>query len=531
MILKKNQIKLFNKIINFIKQKHDKILLVEGEAGSGKTSTVSYTLNKMILKNFLKKYCFFFLTPTNAAKKVLRNFVIDFIRKNKESYLKYEEYCNIYFQTIHSFFKSRQQFTEEGEEYFKLEYSNNSLNDYIQDTNKKHHVKKFILIIDECSMLDEKKVIFFQRLINNYNLNNYNLKIIFMGDRNQLSFIKKIAKIITRIKKNVIKNKFTFKLYQSDFRIHEDIRNFFIDKMKEKHLFIKLNEYLGTDFLKNNIHIIRYDDIVNHKQIIIEDCPKFITYSNKKRNQLNNHIRNIIYKNDPYKDEYLFLENEKIIFEKNYENIFFNTDEFILKRCKYNISETINFFNIFQKVFTIQTCMIIEDNYFYQFKQIKKSELDIFILIIRIIKRIIKNYFNKNKLLSTTIDITQECIFCEQIKSKFKKYSQNEYLCYDCYFKINQYINHKFFSMGTKKKLYNVMYKEVQDISNKYNLPIKYSYSITCYKSQGGSYKNVVIDYKNIYMCNKNNIENLTRSLYVSISRTQEQLFFLDYFK
>ena len=71
------------------------------------------------------------------------------------------------------------------------------------------------------------------------------------------------------------------------------------------------------------------------------------------------------------------------------------------------------------------------------------------------------------------------------------------------------------------------MYSDIQELENSYNLPIKYSYCITCYKSQGSTYKNIIIDYTNIYNCNRVNIDNLTRSMYVAISRTQNKLWFL----
>ena len=558
MILKKNQIKLFNKIIDFISNK-ESILLIEGDAGSGKSSTISYTLNKMIGKNFLTKYCIFFLTPTNAAKKVLKNFVYKFIKQNSKNFFKLlKNKQNIHFNTIHSFFKSKQEFTEKGDEYFKLHCKENLIKEYIKkqyeiETDK--IIRKFIIIIDECSMLNEKKMKYFQYLIR-----TYNVKIIFMGDRNQLSFIQKnnevkdylspvfllknkfllkgnirtnnekITKIIQRSKKCVVMNKFNFKLYQSDFVINKKIKDFFLYKLKEKHLLKIINDYIGTDFLFANIYLLTFDDIKKHKELLLTDCPKFITYSNKQRDKINNHIRDIIYKNNPYKDDYLFLENEQIIFEKNYNNIFFNTDEFQLTDITYNLTETISFLNLFHKVFTIQTCLIKED-FIYKFKQIKKSEIEIFLLMIKIFKKCIYLFFNHNKLLLKTINTNRICLFCNEQKTEFKKFLQNEYICNKCYFKIKRYIDIKYLEIRSKKRLCNALYQEIQELVNNYIIPVKYSYSITCYKSQGSTYKNVVIDYKNIYMCNKNNIKNLTRSMYVSISRTKEKLFFLDYIK
>ena len=74
------------------------------------------------------------------------------------------------------------------------------------------------------------------------------------------------------------------------------------------------------------------------------------------------------------------------------------------------------------------------------------------------------------------------------------------------------------------------MYKLIQELNDTYNLPIKYSYAITTYKSQGSTYENVIIDYKNIYSCNRTSMDNLTRSMYVAVSRVQNKLWFLNYF-
>ena len=72
MKLKKRQVKLFNKLIKFIKGKDGDInqFLLEGEGGAGKTFCVSYTLLKLLLKNYFNTSNLHFIAPTNAAKKV-----------------------------------------------------------------------------------------------------------------------------------------------------------------------------------------------------------------------------------------------------------------------------------------------------------------------------------------------------------------------------------------------------------------------------------------------------------------------------
>ena len=80
-----------------------------------------------------------------------------------------------------------------------------------------------------------------------------------------------------------------------------------------------------------------------------------------------------------------------------------------------------------------------------------------------------------------------------------------------------------------KKAVFNEMFKEINALHDKYNLPVKYSYCITCYKSQGSTYQNVIIDFENMYDCNRASVDNLTRCMYVGTSRTQDKLWFLNY--
>ena len=111
MKLKKRQVKLFNQLVKFIKNKDDKKqFLLEGEGGAGKTFCVSYTLLKLLLKNYFNTSNLHFIAPTNAAKKVLRKTIQKLLNNDKEAYDKYENHIrkdmNISYNTIHSFFKS-----------------------------------------------------------------------------------------------------------------------------------------------------------------------------------------------------------------------------------------------------------------------------------------------------------------------------------------------------------------------------------------------------------------------------------------
>jgi len=563
MKLKSNQVKLFNKLIPFIKKKQeDRKFLVEGEGGSGKTFTISYILDKLIAKDFLEKYNVFMVAPTNAAKKVMRKTILELLKNNQETYSKFNkgllEDKNIEFKTIHSFFKSKQQFDESGNQFFEIQWEKSVMTEMMKEQLKRNSEdpsfkprKKNIVIVDECSMMDEDMFEMFMKVLENYPSS----KMIFMGDRNQLSYVrtgeekdeeylspvftqieqqyllkgnersndKGITKIINRSKQSVIKGKYKFKIKKSDLSKN-------VNLITEKELF---NDKKVTDFIKN-------------------ENPKLITYSNARRDKLNKFVRDRIYThNHNYIDRFLFLENEQVIFESNYSIggmiKYYNTDEFVVKDVKYNIIEPISFFNIFKKTFMFQKITLDDGD---TLLQICKSQVEVFKYIITIMKRCVKDYFSFDEVNQKYTKGFCDCKLCGNKKFKSIKFYKDEQVCADCYINIRKYIKKRFVCQfchklnthedcgkarrmnphKVKKYICGEMYRDIQELHDTYNLPMKYSYAITVYKSQGSTYKNVMIDYKNIYECNRNNTENLTRSMYVAKSRVQDKLWFLNYF-
>ncbi len=561
--LTKRQIKVHNKLVSFIKKTQtDRMFLIEGGAGSGKTTTLSYILSKLIKKRFLDNSNIFLLAPTNAAKKVMSESIIKIIESDKESRKEYTNAPNnVIFKTIHSFFKSTQQYTESGQQLFDLSWSKNQIGDTVKDQRKMRendptfHIREnHLVIIDECSMLDEKLFQMFSNLIEECG----NIKIVFMGDRNQLSYVRtkedqedengylspvftKVANvcilkgnersnnegltaIINRAKKSVVKNEFLFKLYKKD-------------------------ESKCVNLI-NDMDLITKESV---KKFVIEQSPKIITYSNKRRDDLNKIVRNLKYtRKHPHIDNYVFLENENIIFEQNFsigdEVAYLNTDEFVVKEIEYNKVETITIFDLFRKTFTFQK-ITLDDG--FSMNQLSIKDMGEYKTILKVLRAIVGMYFKYNMDNAVFMKGEHECVLCNTKKNNTIDAVDNLPLCFDCHTKVRRHINAVCFCQlcgklrghtdckraktksihKTKKSVYTLMYSKIQDMENAYILPVKYSYSITCYKSQGNTYDNVIIDYSNIYNCNRNNIDNLTRSMYVAISRVRNNLWFLNYFK
>ncbi len=566
MKLKPRQVKLFNKLIKFIKNKEDKKqFLLEGEGGAGKTFCVSYTLLKLILKKYFNSCNLHFIAPTNAAKKVLRKTIQQLLNNDSDAFVKYKKHMNkdrsISYNTIHSFFKSKRTYDEEGNQRFEIIWNKSVMTEMMKEQIElqKHDPsfkpnKKDLIILDEVSMLDPEKYNLFQKLLEQYP----KTKIIYMGDRNQLSYVdtsgelkelnylspvftdvteyfllkgnertddEKITKIINKAKKCVINNKFKFTLTKKD--------------------------------LSKNVKVITDKELLNDENIIDfikENKPKILTYSNKRRDRLNNQVRNMIYtKDNIYIDRYLYLEGEEIIFENTYmlDSItYHNTDEAKVKSVKYDIMERVSFLGLFSRMFLLQKLELEGDP--TQLYQIGKEHLPTFELMTKILKKCVKDFFgfNPNRAKFTSKP-SCKCEFCNEKRTSFKTYyNDKEKICQGCYMKVRQYIKKRFFCKSCnrvemknhncsyaalssrnreKKFIFNEMFESICDLENKYNLPVAYSYAITVYKSQGSTYENVIIDYDNIYMCNKTSIKNLTRALYVAVSRVQKRLWFLNY--
>ena len=56
------------------------------------------------------------------------------------------------------------------------------------------------------------------------------------------------------------------------------------------------------------------------------------------------------------------------------------------------------------------------------------------------------------------------------------------------------------------------------------DIPIKYSYALTVYKSQGSTFKKVFIDTEDVYDCVKNN-SVLNKTLYTAVTRASDKIF------
>ena len=277
MPLNSEQMEGKTKIERFIKS-NDKFFLLEGVAGTGKTTLIAKIFENPIYNN--KKIVF--SATTNKAVSVL------------------ETYCAIHrehiaFLTIQKLLKIQRKINEDGKEIFSYF---EELTKEISCKDKKSIHAFDIIIIDEVSMISSDVL---QRL--EFLAHKIKGKIILLGDRNQLPPINEtISKvfnkkyrgqyhkltIVERFKNDIVK--------YSNSIIHQT-------KIKKKEL-----NPLAVEFGKHYDNWIK-SYISNMKSSII------LTYTNNARSKFNKHIRSILFP----KNYQRFSVNEKIIFNNYYK--------------------------------------------------------------------------------------------------------------------------------------------------------------------------------------------------------------------
>jgi len=279
-LLNSQQQEAFIKLDTFI-QSRDKIFILEGFAGTGKTTVITQLFGS---KKFFKKDIVFAAT-TNKAVAVLQDMFAN----------KFE---HVDFKTIHKLCKIKRKITDDGNIEFNLNESPEMFK-----KNQKTIFNYDIIIIDECSMISQKIL----ALLVGYS-NRIRGKIIFVGDRYQLPPVNEdisevfklpVAKYalskVVRCNDSVI---------EFGSRIRDSIdggQNISTKGCKSENFkTFKSNELWLADFITN--FDVTKDNVL-------------LAYTNNRCNEINSIIRNKIY-GEQSKEEY--LENELIVFNNFY---------------------------------------------------------------------------------------------------------------------------------------------------------------------------------------------------------------------
>ena len=136
LIFNSEQDTALKNIINFLKssQTRDKIFLLEGSAGTGKTSLITDIINRENFQNFKIAMC----ATTNKALSVMQTMNQKYILNEK-----------VHFSTIHKLIRMKRVIKNDGSEDFVINI------DEKPDKRYKSIFYYDIIVIDECSMVSD----------------------------------------------------------------------------------------------------------------------------------------------------------------------------------------------------------------------------------------------------------------------------------------------------------------------------------------------------------------------------------------
>lgn len=438
-------------VFNFLKKDGYDTAVIKGSAGTGKT-----TICKLIIEYLKYNNINYILTaPTNKSKLVL------------QSYTKSEV------MTLHKLLTLKPH----------IDILDLDLKDlkFIMDDSKKQILPyKGVLIVDECSMVNEALYNF---IISQAILSK--CKVIFQGDHKQLAPVKE---------KNISKTFYVNNIFELTKIYRQDENNPVLDTILELrnnpiYEFKNVISDKGSLILYNDWQSFINDNVNKFKNSDI----KLIAYTNRRIEAFNKIIREKIFNNPK---EY---EINDILVGYDGSKDITNSEEYIVKRVnetqlvigtelvkaynltlEYRYSDesnnfTFNLSNITSILSSFEVCILSKDNDEQKFINIAKHIEESRLKAINAKNKTLANkawryFFYVNELFLTPIDLIYN----------------------------NRVIRKK---------------------------SIDYGYCITAHKSQSSTYNEILVDMQNIRICY--NPEELRQLQYVSLSRTKTNIYML----
>ena len=557
----------YNELMNFVSNKNEKEILLIGYAGTGKTTLIAKFINDMIKNKISKKIVM--AAPTHKAVNIAKSKLFS----SKEDYEELNETINI--MTIHRLLNYQSYVGIEGEKFFakgKID-PNWSIYD--------------LVVVDECSMLSNQIISDIKNEI--IKESNLHTKIIYLGDPAQLPPVNQAeSKIFNGNIKTLTLDKIIRTSNQKIMELSNSHRKWTQSKKNEDipHICeyedesIKLYSTENKEtkqWLDDFVNILKSDG--NNNKIITEfdygietksndyknendnNCIKMtnhiklidnynnniiLTWTNKKSNIYNQYVRekifnkknlsqweigeilifNDFHKKDIYEEEYNDLDIES---KPKKISIRFYTSEQVkltdIKQIKYK-------FKLLKFKINNNLTPELNDKFKKYYKKINKLiniELDVYEMIV---KKIID--INENKKIIPEYTIISIHSNSEKIYNGINEQIEKNILLLktSCYKIINNIKNNdnnvnnvKCNLQSEVEKKINKLYKEYMENVIDCFAELNYGYCITVHKSQGSTFKNVFVDMNDIL--NNNNINETSKCLYTSITRSSKSLYLL----
>lgn len=467
--LNEGQTAAFNDMIDFLDNPVEDAVVLRGYAGTGKTFLVKRLIQYIGLTD---ERCMIACgAPTNKAVKVLFHSVGDAM----QGYI-FEDIFNsaskLTYSTIHKLLGMKERVTDDGEQIF------------LPDALNKSELSKYnYLIVDEVSMLDDK-------LCKDILKYSKHIKIIFMGDPAQIPPVKKTDSIPFRSNQG-----YNFKLIELSEIMRQKGDNPIVKASLElrNNLLMKQPIPKIVTSLNSNGHgIIHLDPEKDRQKIrdILEQrfkCEEFkedsdymrtIAWKNNTVEYVNSVVREMLYGKNPPR----FVVGEKLVAKKP-----------IFERQE---SEKNGFVNEYWKVL------------FTTSEELEVIDID------------------------TTIRYVHECGYAMNLEAYqlyVSYYSPTEdRTYYDNIYVVHEKSEKAYNALVEKARMNALRARQARDWICFYNLQkwtadVGYAYSITAHKSQGSTYKHVMI-FENDIDANHKTLER-NRIKYTSYSRATDTVY------
>lgn len=424
MELNKGQKEGYKKIDNFLKSNR-KIFVLTGRAGTGKTTLLK------TLKNNSRYLTLYGATISHQAKSILSRSI------GKQNTYTVASLLGI-------------KLNEETGEFVKDPKTIPSI----------RYIKSGILIIDECSMINKKLM---EEIIDK---SNYNVKIIFVGDSNQIPPIGEETLLSP-----------TFQSYQDDNDFHElteimryddeiaKIGSEIINGIEGKEVNIKRNN-------TNNIYFI--NDLDQTIDMFVED-----------------------FKQNPLSTKAITYNNHK---NKNPLSVY-NLNKKIRKKLYPDVKELVTIgdvFTMYAPLIGYDEEVIAQNSENFKILNFRKETKNVFVHVksLKLGERVFERNYEESYLCNVLFEDGR---------------NEELHIVLDPKLKIDL---DKYIAIKDWQMYYSIL-KEIP--------VVQYGYCLTVHKCQGSGYKNVYVFEDNIMNSPQTN-ENKYRTLYTAITRSQNKL-------
>ena len=537
------QIGAITQLSRFLKSVDEKIIVLEGSAGTGKSTLISKVFQDPVYSKM--KICM--SATTNKAVSVLKQ--MGSVKNKKIDYL-----------TIHKLMKIKRTIDSDGKQHFVTSFNETT------DSREKKCKSIFdynVIVIDEASMVNKqlfKDITEISKKIMG--------KIIFVGDRNQLPPVNQnISEVFTKDYYNIIT---LTEIMRSRNNI-VNISNYIRDSINDTNS-LKLRKFRDA-----NVIIHRKEDewlkTYLEKLQIRDEKAIILAYTNNRCSVINNLIRNMLFTPEQTKQKY--VKGEHIVFNNYYKNQDYKyytsqtavIREVSLDRLNVEPIDLSQLINLKNKL--LPETKVLQEKKHEPLKIEERcpiclvDEIDDGVVTVckhKFCLECLKQWIDNNKCCPLCrVDISDSKFLIKDntpltiLINKLAELINN--LSFDVYniklsdgntiYTLTEESKKKYTEVETKLKdmmvliktevfrskrmikfglvvlsrLWLYIFNNVIDIFAEIN----YGYCITSHKSQGSTYDNVFVDVSNILKCNHLAIDGM-KCLYTSVTRASENL-------